>query len=514
MMYKLIIKIIRHLNLPISDETIKETLMVHPLYPTLSSVSDAFDLWKIDHLVAKLTFDQINDLDIPIISSLRRNNLILVMKTTQRYVWFRDSDYGLKRIDKQNFMSSWDGVSILIQNIDEAKDYNTRNKNNHSEIFRILVIALVLLVVICGVLACYLNWSGDILLTVSTKVLLLVNNIIGILSCYLLYVGKSNKSSFVFNKLCKKGKYVDCEKVAKSLDDKFPLFNYLLEFAFGYFTTIVIWLALAASSQGWTFPLYEFFVLSVPIMIASIITQLFHIKKLCVLCCAILLCLLINVLNVADVVFDIRALLKYIILFSLVTTLYILLSKTYMYKSKYYQFRRSNARIMFDIKTLQAHLSEYRLKTPKCGMHWGNLESNNELTVIVSLKCKYCKELVRKLLWLKDIYKNIHYNIVFDIPYSNEDHYKYVSYLYFLYEQGDTDGFIEMLDSVDQKKHIHSFPDIIENETVRNYIEEQRRFVENANVEYLPSILINGRLLSNYYNVNDIIPLVQKLSKL
>lgn len=169
---------------------------------------------------------------------------------------------------------------------------------------------------------------------------------------------------------------------------------------------------------------------------------------------------------------------------------------------------------MFDIKTLQAHLSEYRLKTPKCGMHWGNLESNNELTVIVSLKCKYCKELVRKLLWLKDIYKNIHYNIVFDIPYSNEDNYKYVSYLYFLYEQGDTDGFIEMLDSVDQKKHIHSFPDIIENETVRNYIEEQRRFVENANVEYLPSILINGRLLSNYYNVNDIIPLVQKLSKL
>lgn len=514
MMYKLIIKIIRHLNLPISDETIKETLMVHPLYPTLSSVSDAFDLWKIDHLIARLTLDQINDLDVPVISSRKRNNLILITRTTEKYVWFRDSFYRLKRVDKQSFMNSWDGISILIQNTAEAREYNIKSNKNFPNISRLLVIALALLVVVCGILTCYLSWSSDICMPYSTKVILLVNNIIGILICLLLYDGKANQSPTLFNKLCKKGKYIDCKKVIHSFDKKLPLIDYILEIAAGYFTTIVIWIAFAPSSPNWIFPLYVFFILAIPIIIASLFTQLFHIKKLCVLCCAILLCLLVNLSFIGDAVYDILALLKYIILFLLVTILFIVLSDTYLYKSKYYQLRRSNARIMFDINTLQAHLSDNRIKTPQCGMHWGNLESHNELTVIVSWRCKYCKELVRELLWLKDIYKNIHYNVVFDISYESEEDYKYVSLLYYLYQQEDIERFIKILYTEDPEKHIHSFPDIIEDESIRSIIEEHRRFIANANIEYEPSILINGRLLSDHYCVNDIVPLVQLLSKL
>ena len=513
-MHKLIIRLIRRLNLPISDKTIKETLMVHALYPTLSSISDAFDLWKIDHLIAKVTLDQINDLGVPVISSRKRNNIILITRTTDKFVWFRDSSYRLKRADRHSFMNSWDGISILIQNTDQAREYNTNSNISLQKISRLLAIALVLFIVVCGLFACYLTWSADISMPISTKIILLVNNIIGILMCLLLYDGKANQSSTLFNKLCKKGKYLDCKQVMHSFDKKLLIFDYLIEIAAGYFTTIVIWIAFTPSSPNWIFPLYVFFILAIPIIIASLFTQLFHIKKLCVLCCAILLCLLVNLSCIGDAVYDILALLKYIILFLLVTILFIVLSDTYLYKSKYYQLRRSNARIMFDINTLQAHLSDNRIKTPQCGMHWGNLESHNELTVIVSWRCKYCKELLLELLWLKDIYKNIHYNIVFDIPYDNEDDYKYVSLLYYLYQQDDTEGFIKILYKEDPEKDIYSFPDIIDKESIRNIIEEQRRFVSNANIEYEPSILINGRLLSDHYSVNDIVPLIQLLSKL
>lgn len=76
------------------------------------------------------------------------------------------------------------------------------------------------------------------------------------------------------------------------------------------------------------------------------------------------------------------------------------------------------------------------------------------------------------------------------------------------------EGFIKILYTESPEKDIHSFPDIIDNESIRNIIEEQRRFVSNANIEYEPSILINGRLLSDHYSVNDIVPLIQLLSKL
>ena len=519
MMHKLITKVISNLNLPISNETIKETLMVHPLYPTLSCVSDAFDLWRIDHLIAKLSIDQINNIGAPIISSRKRDGLILITKITDRAVWFRDSNYRIKRVDKQKFTESWDGISILIQDIDRVKEYNAKYNKIRSVISRFLEIVLTLLAPICATVSCCITWRADIWLSSSVKALMLVNNVIGIMICLLLFAGKRSRSSQIFNKLCKKGKYVDCKKVINTFDDKSPALKYIIEIATGYFTTNVVWLLFATASPNWYFPLYIFFILSIPIIVSSLYIQLFYIKKICALCCAILLCLLINLSCIkADYVADSLSFLKYIILFLSFSAFFILINKASDYKSKYYKEKRANARLKININTFQANLSNARLETPEYGIHWGSTESKFELTVIVSLECKHCKELVQKILCLKDIYQNIFYKVVFDIPYDQEDKYEYFSNLYRLYKNGDTKQFLAMLNannSFDIGTELPNHHNQITNyDDITYVLDAQRAFVDTAQVTYVPAIFINGRLLSVHYDFNDIVTILQFLSKL
>lgn len=517
-MYKLIHKAIECLGLHISYDTIQETLAVHPLYPSLSSISDSFDLWGIEHIIAKLSFDDIGNLDLPILSSLTNNKPILIVKITKKYVFFRDSKYRLRKFDRQSFIKSWMGVSIILQRANDSSQNRIITDSNHDNVWIIFIIAVLVLMLIGGIIICSFNWGEDVWLTTYQKVVLLVNNIAGIVICALLYMNKIHLSSDFINKLCPKGKYTDCNKVVNSVEGKSILFNYIIEIAAGYFTSAVVWLIFAPSSAHWESPLFIFFIASVPIIILSIALQLFYVKKICIICCAILLCLLINIFSIkVDNVFQGILFLKYTYLFLSLVFIYIVFGKAYNYRLKYYRLRRLNARINFDLNTIQAHLSSLRLKTPDRGLHWGNPNSKVELTAVVSMECKHCKKLVRELLWLKNIYTDLHYKIIFDIPYEQEDKRRYISYLCYLNEHdgsrldailNEGDYFRKQINSEERKIDI---PDFGINEPL---LEEQRIFIETAKITYVPSIFINGRQLSSHYSVEDVIPIVQCLSKL
>ena len=512
-MYKLITKAIEHFRFPISHNLIQEALMAHPLYPTLSSISDTFDLLGIEHLIAKISLDDIKRLGIPILSSLTRNEPILIIKITDNYVYFRDIRYRLKKFDKQSFLKSWLGVSILIQNVDKLKENNTIAKDIRTRIENIFTITTLIVLMIGIIIICSISWRLDEWLTISKKILLLFNNIIGVVICALLYMNKNHSSSNLLNKLCAKGKYTDCNKVVNSIEGKSILSNYIVEIAAGYFTCAVVWLIFSSSSAHWEFPLSVFFIASIPIIFLSLYLQLFYVKKICVLCCTVLLCLLINIFIIkVDYGCHFLSLLKYLCLFLSLTFIYVILSKTYGYKSKYYHLRRSNARIKFDINTIHAHLSPVRLRTPDHCIHWGNSNLNKELTIIVSIGCKHCRKLIRELMWLKNIYKDIHYKIIFDVPYEEEDKLKYINYLYYLNEHNDSQ-LNTILNEDDYSNRQRNTGDIPNFDMNRCFLEGQHNFVENAKITYVPSILINGRQLSSLYNVQDIISIVQLLSK-
>ena len=56
---KLLYRVFKAYGIPVTCHTIEQTVLTHPEYPAMQSVSDAFDLWKIKHIVAKFTIEKL-----------------------------------------------------------------------------------------------------------------------------------------------------------------------------------------------------------------------------------------------------------------------------------------------------------------------------------------------------------------------------------------------------------------------------------------------------------------------
>ena len=88
---KLLYRVFKAYNIPITYHTIEQTVLTHSEYPSMQSVSDAFDLWKIKHVVAKLTIEKLQALDVPVIAHLKRGGYIWVTQITDTKVYFCDA---------------------------------------------------------------------------------------------------------------------------------------------------------------------------------------------------------------------------------------------------------------------------------------------------------------------------------------------------------------------------------------------------------------------------------------
>ena len=68
---KLFREIVRIYGIPISYQSIERTFFTHPDYPSMQSVSDALDSWKVKHVVVRLSLDKLRALD----AHLKRGNI-------------------------------------------------------------------------------------------------------------------------------------------------------------------------------------------------------------------------------------------------------------------------------------------------------------------------------------------------------------------------------------------------------------------------------------------------------
>lgn len=522
-MLKLILNVIDRYNIPVTHDTVKKDLLSHPLYPTLSSISDAFEKWRIRHTIAKLSFNHLNNANVPVISALSINNIILIENVNDEYILFRDSNFSKKKYKREQFEKSWSGISIIIDDISCAceKDYKIKKRE---EIIKKIFISLLLVVLFTlTILSIYIVWTRDNLLTVTSRSIFLINNSIGVLLCLLLYRRDKLKKSGFLDSLCKIGSYIDCDKVTNSFKGRFVFFDYIVEIAAAYFSTISIWIIFAPLNSGQLLSLYLFFLLSVPVFICSLLIQLFYVRKICILCCAISL-LMLNIIFIKfpiilSLSFDMPNITMITMLFISVTIIFITISKLYENKCKIYQLVRKNANIKFDIRTLYAHMPQMVFKTPTCGFCWGDKGAKYEISVVVSIGCKHCEAIIQDLLWLIDTYPNICYKLIFYIKENEYDAYTFINYLYYLYKQSNLADFLESVklwynSSAKAKNNIRTKIQAANIYIYNNFIESQYTFCKTANPEYVPAIYINGHLLSQKYSNNDIQGISQFLSKI
>jgi len=177
------------------------------------------------------------------------------------------------------------------------------------------------------------------------------------------------------------------------------------------------------------------------------------------------------------------------------------------------------ARIKFNYLTLQSQLSESRFETNNTGLVWGNLQSLHEISLYVSIACSHCGKAVNKLRRLLDIYPDFCFRLIFAVKSDNSNDKSNVitRHLIFLSKILTKNDFFEMLNCWYSmpKKTLEalqkSFPAPSE-QSCQAEMDALYQFNLQAKINYAPTILVNGRLLTKLYAYQDLYGIATSLN--
>ncbi len=67
------IALLRQLKVSVTNTTVNETLLNHPDYPSLLSISDALKQWNIETAAIKITEDKLEEIPLPFMAYINSN---------------------------------------------------------------------------------------------------------------------------------------------------------------------------------------------------------------------------------------------------------------------------------------------------------------------------------------------------------------------------------------------------------------------------------------------------------
>jgi len=519
---KLLFKVLKAYGILITRNTIEHAINMHPEFPSMRSISDALDSWKIKHQVMKLTMEKLYALDVPVIAQMKRNDYVWVTQITDSNVHFWDASNKEKIENRAQFEKEWSGIALAIENITDAgeSDYkNKRFKLFKEKIFRYSIaggcIALLSLLT-------FFSWINDASLSFLPKFLLLFVNATGCFISYILIRQEKNQSNKLIQKFCKAGAHIDCRQVTKSKYSKlFGLITWA-ETGMVYFSVVTLWVAIAPLSADWTAPLWWLLLVPLPFTVWSLCTQAFLIRKWCIFCCFTVFLLWINAgvlyffLPFTGVLPVVESALQALLVL-VFTTVVMYINKTGKSGDPYSE-QRDLARLKYNYQTLKSQLAESPHQTKDTGFTWGNPQSSQEIALYVSIACSHCGTAVKEIRKLMDIYPDLSCRVIFAVYTDDFEHRSNIIIRHFisLYKTMNQHAFFDMLDAwyTLLNKNLEAlqkaFP-VASNQDNKEEMDAWYQFSKQAKISYTPAILINGMLLSQLYSYGDLYGIARTL---
>jgi len=290
---EVICQAIKVLKVKVTRTTIKEYLFRHPYYPTLKSVCDAFNMWKIENYALELNLEEMLELNDCFIAhrNIGSGQIVLVHDLTKSGVSYSVGDNILIREDIVSFSSTLSGAVIVFNPTMNSgqKDFTQAKQD---EILASLIIPLSVLGVLLLLFGFAVITDQAIDLSYSWKIpVLIFTKLVGIIVTLLLVLHELKVRNPFVDKICHIGKNTDCNAVLNS--DSSKIFGWInwADFGFIYFVGGLFFVIINSSSEA-IYILALLSILSIPFPLYSIYTQAFRIKKFCPLCLTVQLILI------------------------------------------------------------------------------------------------------------------------------------------------------------------------------------------------------------------------------
>lgn len=293
--------LILQLKLDISEDTLKESLLNEPSYPSMEAICNTLSNFSIDNLVVNIKDYHLQEIEYPAIAQLQESiisneheikiHFVLVTNISSSEITYINTETGWTTESIDDFVKKWTGIMLLVSTDELSGDVNYKSKVKSEKLNkkRDLVIKAIIALLI---LSPYLVKSNF-----STWIPLLILKSIGVFFTYVLLLKQINIDNSLVTNVCsflsnKKNKCSD--EVLKSPGSK--LFGWLSfsEIGMIYFIGGVISLSLGIISENVDFILSLLAIINIsalPYTFYSIYYQAFKVKKYCSICLIVLLTL-------------------------------------------------------------------------------------------------------------------------------------------------------------------------------------------------------------------------------
>lgn len=263
-------KYLRLSNYNIDSKTLELQLLTHPDYPSFKSISDTFDYFEIENIVAKVPKEIINKLPTSFITLLSFNGKreIFILNKKGKQFTVINENLKIKRLSLEKLHEIWDGTIIAIEERD--KDIQ-KNVINFTYIGYIVLLLLSI-------------FSFSHLYSLITIIYCFIS-LIGLMISYFIVQESFGVQNEIIKKVCNITSQANgCNSVINDKNSKLFKIVSLSDATITYFLTILTTIIFLDFNHSILFISSLF---SLPIIFYSFYKQLMVLKQWCALCIGI-----------------------------------------------------------------------------------------------------------------------------------------------------------------------------------------------------------------------------------
>lgn len=468
----------------------------HPNYPSLLAISDTLSFFNIENVAARVPFAEIENMPNRFITLLSENfgksQLYFIEKKGDYY--FSTKDKKTIEISKNTLESRWGNIILLAEKSETEHPIKKKKKQWQWVLYSL----------------CFAFFTTTLLLFGGNLQVLsyFIFPTIGILFSVVALKDLFGAESKFINNFCNISAFTSCTTVVNS--DKWRIFKLInfSDLSILFFTSQFL-LLFTSTLTGELIAFFSIqkiiFLISLPVILASLYYQRNVEKKWCPICLAIIGVILFEMIYL--VLFQRKSFIisyKSVILFGLVSSITALVWSTLkniltqQKELKEFQFKANRFLRNYEIfkNTL---LAKKKTELPHSPLILGNRDSKTQITIITNPFCGYCKEaheILDKIL--EKHYDSVQVKIIIktDIKAQSVENKKVFRNLMSIYLKNGEAQFRNALNHWFQIKNANNWLQLFQKEDDLEKVEamynSQNDWCIENDFNYTPAIFING----------------------
>lgn len=500
-------KYIQLSNYKVERTTIDLHLLTHPDYPSIKSISDTYDYFGVENIVANVPFEVLNQLSDIFIGLI--DDKLHLININKNSAFIINEKLEKRKISLKKLKEIWNGVIIAIEPKEENK--NSQKIKNESLLLGGLLLSSFLPIIITYNI-------NSIAFNICTYIGLLISYFIINES-----FGMNNKTvAKFFDTISKKE---GCSNVINNTNSK--LFNiiHLSDASIVYFSSLLLFSVFVEFNVPLLFIVS---VLTLPVITYSIYYQAVITKDWCALCIGISVILIIQFLillyNLNDFTFNLSIILKAIFIMFFIIILWNKIKKLQKAninleatQIEFFKFKRN--KVLFnELLSKRQLVNNDLLLLNDNRIFFGATKPKLVIIAVTNPLCGFCAESFHTYYKILNKYEHVQINFVFSLFTNDTDNPAYKILISFL-ELYNKNSKKEALDSLNEWFELKNFDDWIkkhEQPTLNNInlddlLERHRNWATVNDISKTPTTIINNCFYPNEYSIKDVFYFIDDL---